>query len=255
MGAWELLTTLEEKVDPSRAALVVVDVQNDFFHEEGYLGKLGAPLGAIQAMVPPLRRLMDEARAAGVRVVHVISHHDEAYASPPLTEQKLRNGHNLTDPDGRQRKDAPYCLKGTFGADLYGVEALPGEEVVVKYRYSGFHGTNLDLLLRGWGIQTVILTGAATNVCVESTARDVYSHDYYLVFVSDCTATMSPDEHAYTLRHMDKYFGHVASSDELIAAWEAAAQRTDTMSSSSTGIPNGSEPIPTAERAWVPASP
>src|SRR5690606_31980863 len=57
MGAWELLTSLEQKVPPSRAAVVVVDVQNDFFHDDGYLGKLGAPLDAIQAMVPKLEQL------------------------------------------------------------------------------------------------------------------------------------------------------------------------------------------------------
>lgn len=218
MGAWELLTSLEQKVHPSRAAVVVVDVQNDFFHDDGYLGKLGAPLDAIQAMVPKLEQLLDAARQAGVPVIHVISYHDEAFASVVVTEQKLRNGHDLTE-DGRTRRDAPYCVRGTFGAELYGVKALPGEEVVVKLRYSGFQGTNLDLLLRSWGIQTVILAGAATNVCVESTARDVYSHDYYLVFLEDCTATMSPVDHEHTLKMIDTYFGQVAKSEDLIEAW------------------------------------
>lgn len=82
MGAWELPTGLEQKVHPSRTALVVVDVQNDFFHDEGDLGKLGAPLGPIQAMVPKLQSLLDAARQAGVPVVHVISYHDEQYAPP-----------------------------------------------------------------------------------------------------------------------------------------------------------------------------
>lgn len=222
MGAWEMLTSLEQKVHPSRAALVVVDVQNDFFHDEGFLGKLGAPLGAIQEMVPTLERLMESARQAGVPVVHVISHHDEQYASVVVTEQKVRNGHDLTE-DGRQRRDAPYCEKGTFGAELYGVKALPGEEVVVKLRYSGFEGTNLDLLLRSWGVQTVILTGAATNVCVESTARDVYSHDYYLVFVEDATATMSAEDHAHTLKMIDTYFGQVSPAEDVIGAWASGA--------------------------------
>lgn len=230
MGAHELLSSLEDKVLPERAALVIVDVQNDFFHEDGYLGKLGAPLHHIQAMVSQLKRLLDGARRAGVPVVHVISYHDEAYASVVVTEQKLRNGHDLME-NGRQRRDAPYCLRGTFGAELYELDILPSEEVVEKYRYSGFQGTNLDLLLRGWGVQTVILTGAATNVCVESTARDVYSHDYYLMMVSDCTATMDANDHAHALRIVDQYFGHVCSADEILAAWDrlrpaAAAAQT-----------------------------
>lgn len=139
-----------------------------------------------------------------------------------VTEQKLRNGHDLTE-DGRERRDAPYCVRGTFGAELYGVKALPGEQIVTKLRYSGFQGTNLDLLLRSWGTQTVILTGAATNVCVESTARDVYSHDYYLVFVEDFTATMSAGDHQYTLKMIDTYFGQVALADDLMTAWTSGA--------------------------------
>ena len=85
MAAWELVGSLEEKVHPSRAALVTIDVQNDFFHDDGFLGKLGAPLEHIQGIVPQLRRLLDGTRDAGVPVVHVISYHDEEYASVVVT--------------------------------------------------------------------------------------------------------------------------------------------------------------------------
>lgn len=214
----KLLRTLPEKVDPAHAVLVTVDVQNDFCHERGFLGSLGAPLGLVQAMVPRLGRLLDSARARGVPVMHVISHHDEEYASPVVTEQKLR--HNLPmELDGRQLKDAPYCLKGTWGAELYGIDARPGEEIVIKHRYSAFRGTNLDLVLRSRGIQTVILTGVATNACVESTGRDVYMHDYYLVFVDDATATTSQAAHAATLANIDQFFGQVATCDAIVGAW------------------------------------
>lgn len=220
MSAKELLTTLEQKVHPTRAALVLVDVQNDFVHEEGYLGKLGAPLDSVRAIVPKLNELMNSAREARVPIVHVISYHDEQYASVVVTEQKLRNGHDLVE-NGRQRRDAPYCVRGTFGSELYGVKALPGEEIVTKLRYSGFQGTNLDLLLRSWGIQTVILAGTATNVCVESTARDVYSHDYYLVFISDCTASTSQEAHSVTLGTVETYFGQVACANDIMASWSS----------------------------------
>jgi ureidoacrylate peracid hydrolase len=214
----ELLRTLTDKVDPTHAALVTVDVQNDFCHDAGFLGKLGAPMGLIQAMAPKLVRLLAAARRRGVPVIHVISHHDECYASPVVTEQKLRHGLPL-ELDGRPLKDAPYCLKGTWGAELYAIDARPGEEIVVKHRYSGFHNTNLDLVLRSRGIQTVILTGVATNACVESTARDVYMHDYYLVFVSDGTATTSQAAHDATLANMDQFFGEVADSAAIVQAW------------------------------------
>jgi ureidoacrylate peracid hydrolase len=227
-----LLRTLEDKTSPLNAALVTVDVQNDFCHERGFLGSLGAPMGLIQEMVPRLERLLVAARARGVPVVHVISHHDEIYASPVVTEQKLRHGLPM-ELNGRPLKDAPYCLRGTWGAELYGIAALPGEEIVIKHRYSGFHGTNLDLVLRSHGIQSVILTGVATNVCVESTGRDVYMHDYYLVFVGDCTAATSVPAHEATLASIEQFFGQVATSEQIIEAWGARA-------------PTGPEPVAAA---------
>ena len=218
----DLLRTLEDKTHPARAALVTVDVQNDFCHERGFLGALGAPMGLIQAMVPRLQRLLDAARSRGVPVIHVISHHDEEYASPVVTEQKLRHGLPM-ELDGRPLKDAPYCLKGTWGAELYGIDARPGEEIIVKHRYSAFRGTNLDVVLRSRGIQTVILTGVATNACVESTGRDAYMHDYYLVFVDDATATTSQAAHDATLANIDQFFGQVATCEAIAAAWDATA--------------------------------
>lgn len=221
----DLLRSLAEKVAPEHAALVTVDVQNDFCHSDGFLGKLGAPMHLIQAMVPGLAALIDSARAHRVPVIHVISHHDEQYASPVVTEQKLRHGLPM-EIDGRPMKDAPYCLKGTWGAELYGIDARPDEEIVVKHRYSAFHNTNLELVLRSRNIQTVILTGVATNACVESTGRDVYMHDYYLVFVSDGTATTSDAAHNATLANIDQFFGQVATADAITAAWAARGART-----------------------------
>jgi ureidoacrylate peracid hydrolase len=223
MAAHELLRDLSQKVDPSRAVVLTIDVQNDFFHDKGYMGRLGAPLGSIQGMVPKLQTFLAAARLAEVPVMHVVSHHDEQYASPVVTEQKLRNGHDLTS-DGRAMKDAAYCRQGTFGVEQYEIKALPGEEVIVKHRYNAFHGTNLDQMLRARGAQTVILTGAGSNACVESTAREVYSHDYYLVFLSDCTATTSDAVHQNTLATMDMFFGQVASSEEVMSAWQDAAR-------------------------------
>ncbi|MSQ18223.1 MAG: cysteine hydrolase [Betaproteobacteria bacterium] len=220
----DLLRTLEDKVAPGRAAVVTVDVQNDFCHDNGFLGKCGAPLHLVKAMLPRLVSLLDAARANAVPVIHVISYHDEEYASPVVTEQKLR--HNLPmELNGRKLRDAPYCLKGSWGAELTAIDARPGEEIVIKHRYSGFHGTNLDLVLRSRGIQTVILTGVATNACVESTARDTYMHDYYLVFVGDGCATTSQAAHDATLANIDQFFGEVATSNAIMATWAAKQAR------------------------------
>ncbi len=93
--------------------------------------------------------------------------------------------------------------------------------MVKKHRYSAFVDTDLDLVLRSLGVKTLIMTGVATNVCVESTARDGCFHDYYVVFLSDCTATNDgPAAQEATLENMRRHFGVVASADEVVAAWQ-----------------------------------
>ena len=78
----------------------------------------------------------------------------------------------------------------------------------------------LDTVLRQYGIKTVILTGVATNVCVESTARDAFAMDYYVVLLSDCTGTFSSQLQELTLLNVNQVFGTVCTSDEIVATWE-----------------------------------
>jgi len=95
--------------------------------------------------------------------------------------------------------------------------------IVSKHRYGAFEGTDLDLVLRSRGIRTVIMTGVATNVCVETTARQAFLKDYYVVFASDCSATFSQAAHDATLHNIDQFFGEVVTSEQIMACWPAAA--------------------------------
>ena len=81
------------------------------------------------------------------------------------------------------------CQEGTWGAELYGVRPEPGDQMITKNRYSAFINTNLDLNLRAQGIKTIITTGTSTDACVESTARDGFMLDYYVVFVDELPHT------------------------------------------------------------------
>lgn len=93
------------------------------------------------------------------------------------------------------------------------------EIALKKHRYRGFVNTELDLILRSREIKTVIMTGVATNVCVESTARDAFMGGYFVVMPSDCCATYSDAEQEATLANMRQYFGQVVRVDEVIASW------------------------------------
>lgn len=210
----DLLVTLAQKAAPGRAALVVVDVQNDFCADDGYFGKLGADVKAVQRMVPTLQRLIDHARTAGVLVVFVQAIYDPEYVSAPMRERNLRTG-----------REVRRCLTGTWGADFYGVKPRPGEPVVIKHRYSGIINTELDAVLKRHGVKSLLMTGVATDTCVESTARDAYFIDYYVTLVADCCGAFNEQDHLGALARFDRDYGPVVTAAEIIAGWERAAPR------------------------------
>jgi ureidoacrylate peracid hydrolase len=203
-----MLRTLEEKVDPANAALVVVDVQNDFCHDEGAFARMGRDVSVVRAMVPRLQELIDAARAAGVPVIFLAYTQSESTESEVTVEQRSRG-----------RAGLPYCREGTFGVELYQVAPKPGEHVIPKRRYSGFVGTDLDVILRSTGRRTLVMTGIATNGCVEATARDGFMFDYYVVMVDDCCSCYSAELHQATLTNCRDAWGVVATSDEVAAVW------------------------------------
>jgi ureidoacrylate peracid hydrolase len=216
-----MLTSLNEKVLPQHCALLLVDVQNDFAADGGAMHREGRDVSMAQAMVPRLGRLLEVARAAKVRVVWIRNVYNTGpnwYLSEVWLEQarRRRNGAYI---------DYPVCEPNEWNGDFYQIRPKPDEVVVTKHRYGAFESTDLDLVLRSQGVRTVIMTGIATNVCVETTARQAFLRDYYVVFVSDCTATYSQAQHEATLFNIDQFFGQVVTSQEVMACWQPATAR------------------------------
>jgi len=218
MSHVRMLRTLEEKIQPSHAALLVVDMQNDFCADGGLVSKDGRNLSEAQIMAKRLPILISAARKAGVRIVFircVYSSDRNIYMSDVWLEQAAR-----------KRKGGytsiPVCSDGSWEGDWYGdVRPEPGDIVVSKHRYSAFHNTDLDLILRSNGIRSVIITGVVTNVCVETTAREAFVRDYYVVVVDDGTAAYVPEDHVATLKNIDRFFGEVAAIKTLIDIWDS----------------------------------
>jgi ureidoacrylate peracid hydrolase len=200
--------TFDEKVAPSKTALLVVDVQNDFCSPDGVFGRAGNDLSMVEEIMPNLRALIDQARAAGVTVVFVRAIYDPVYLPPAWHERNARIGF-----------ETPRCIGGTWGSDFYGVQPQKGEVVIEKHRYSAFVDTELDAILRGLKIETVITTGVATNLCVESTARDAFMKGYYVALVDDACATYHKEHHAASLANISLGFGVVTTVGELSKAW------------------------------------
>jgi len=213
------LTTLAEKVRPERAALIVIDVQNDFCADGGMMDHEGADLSLVKAMAGRLPPLLEAARAAGVFVVfirNVYSTRDNWYLSEVWLEQAARRR-------GESYTRRPVCEAGEWNGDFYGdVRPLPGEPIVTKHRFDAFLNTDLETILRAHRIETLVLTGVATNVCVETTARAGFVRDYYIVLAADGTGTYSDEEQEAALKTIDKYFGEVVGVDDLVALWSGS---------------------------------
>jgi nicotinamidase-related amidase len=195
-------------LSPRSAALLVVDVQNDFCHQDGLFGKLGADLRGVQAAARRIEALLPAARRAGVPVLFVVMEHDAGTNSLAWTRRYPV-----------QRADA--CVAGTWGAELYTLRPEAGEPVVVKHRYSPFVGSNIEYLLRARERRSLLVTGVATNICVEAVLRDGFNLDYDVVLVEDCAGAYSERAHQSTVENTRAFLGRVATAETLLQHWAA----------------------------------
>lgn len=209
-------TEAKTKIDPDVATIVVVDVQNDFCHPEGKLAAHGGDVSACAEMADRLQVLLAAARGRGVPIVWIQTWRD---ASSNSDAWLARNSIYLEPGDERP---VGNCEKNTWGAEFYVVHPEPGEPVARKIRYNAFTGTELETLLRVIGRPSLLFTGVATNMCVESTLREALFREFHVTLVHDCCAGSSPQAHEATMENVRHGFGPVLSSDEILAAWSGA---------------------------------
>lgn len=214
------LGTLADKVRPPHTALLVIDMQNDFCASGGLISKDGRDISAAQALGERLPAFIASARAAGVMIVFIRCVY--------TTEQNFYLSDVWLEQAARKRKGGytriPVCRDGSWDGDYYGeVRPQAGDVIVTKHRYNAFHNTDLDLLLRSNGIRTVVLTGVVTNVCVETTARDAFVRDYYVVAVDDGCAAYVEQDHIASLSNIDRFFGEVSTIKQISAHWTGTA--------------------------------
>jgi ureidoacrylate peracid hydrolase len=166
-------------------------------------------------MIPRLKELCTHARTLGIPVIFVRTTHDETTSSSAWLRRK--------DQVGGER--FACCISNTWGAEFYEVQPAPQDVVVTKHRYSAFIGTNLRQILTAKMRDRLILTGVATNVCIESTARDGLMFDYHIVMVSDCTATTDDAAQLASEGNIRQNFGWVASAADILKAWDIGPGR------------------------------
>jgi len=211
-------------IRPAETALIIVDMQNAYASPGGYLDLAGFDISGAPAAIEKIGEAAAAARAAGMPVIFLQNGWDADYveAGGPGSP----NWHKSNALKTMRRKPelrGKLLAKGGWDYEL--VEALPpqpGDIVVAKPRYSAFFNTNLDSLLRARGIRSLVFTGIATNVCVESTLRDSFFLEYFSVVLHDATHHAGPDfSQKASLYNIEKFFGWVSSVGEFRAALAA----------------------------------
>jgi gluconolactonase len=174
----------DRKLNAKTTALIVQDLQNDIISEGGAFASSGAPAHAKkQNVVENVKNLAAAMRNAGAIVIHI--HYIVEPGAPGL---------KLNAPLFRGLAESKAVVRGTWGAaPTEGLEPQKGDIVVEKMRMNGFHGTKLETILQGYGIDSLVITGAWTNFSIEHTARHGADSGYDVVVATDGTSTVSDE--------------------------------------------------------------
>ncbi|QIG79868.1 pyrimidine utilization protein B [Stakelama tenebrarum] len=209
------------RVDPATTAVIVIDMQNAYASEGGYVDLAGFDISGAASVIGRISQVLDVARGAGMPVVFLQNGWDADYveAGGPGSPNWHKSNALKTM---RARPDLKGQLLARGGWDYELVDALkpqPGDIRVHKTRYSAFFNSQLDSILRSRGIRTIVFVGIATNVCVESTLRDGFHLEYFGVMLEDATHHLGPGYlQQASVYNVEKFFGWVSTVSDFCGA-------------------------------------
>ena len=208
-------------LDPKNTALIIVDMQNDFCHPDGFFSRIGDRMRTIglepklvQDSVGKMTELLETAREAGVFVVHtrVIRNEDVFHRVQTLHDILPTSYTVYPDPS-----EDVGLVPGTWGADTHSdLKPIKGEYLLDKRGFSSFYATDLEVVLRRRGIRTVVLAGTVTYVCVLHTAFDAHVRDFDVIVLDDGTASWAPELQQPVMRLVDLILGATMSVGEFL---------------------------------------
>jgi ureidoacrylate peracid hydrolase len=214
------------EIDCERTALIVVDMQNGFASKGGMFDLAGHDVSGAAPVIEANRHLIDVCRKAGIQVIYL-----QMSFKPDLSDgggPSSPNYHKeLALRTMRERPELAGKLLVDNTWDWQIVDALkprPGDIVVRKSRYSGFCQTDLERHLQAAKIRYLLFAGIATNVCVESTARDAFFHEFWPILIEDAMAHAGPDfTRQATLWNFEHVFGWVTTANDVLAVLQSEA--------------------------------
>jgi len=201
---------LSATLSSDRTALLVIDMQNGFCHPEGSFAGLGLDVSMTNDAIGGVRKLVDAARAAAVPIIYTRYVYRADYRDGGVLVQDLLPA----------LADTKSLAAGSWDADI--VDELTPEDddfIIDKNRYSAFYGTRIEPILTSLGIDSLVMCGVTTNMCVETSARDASQRDYRVFVVSDATGELDKERHEHALNTLGFGFGWVVGSDEVTRAW------------------------------------
>ena len=214
--------TKQLRVDLSKTACLVVDMQNDFCHPDGWLASIGVDVTPARQAIQPLQQLLPQLRQAQVPVVWLNwgNRPDLLNISAGLRHVYNPSGAGVGLGDPLPANGAPVLTQGSWAAAVVAeLEAQPQDIWVDKYRMSGFWDTPLDSILRNLGKTTLLLAGVNLDQCVMATLQDANFLGYDCILIHDCSATTSPDYCAQaTVYNVNQCFGFVTDSAAIATA-------------------------------------
>ena len=195
-------------LDKKKTACIVVDMQGGFLWDDGFMARFGLDITYLKKTVEPVRRVIQACRVAGVPIIFTRYILRPDYSDAGLFAEKFpgAKGEKAMFPDA-------------FDTDIdERLKPQPDDFIVDKTRYSAFYCTHMDVILRGLGVDTVIICGVTTEICVESTIRDAFFRDFKIIMVTDAVAAVDPKRHEGTLQTIEYGFGTLVTTDQLADA-------------------------------------
>lgn len=211
------------QIELEKTAVIVVDMQNCFISKGGMFDLSGIDISGAQKIIQPCRNVISAAQKRGCKIIYL----QHCY-NPDLSDSGGKNSPNWYKELGPTFFSKHPDLKdklnfdGTWGVNI--IEDLKPQEgsiIVRKQRFSGFAGTNLDIVLRTCNVKYLVFVGIATNICVESTIRDAFSLDYFPILISDAVSQAGADfTQEATVYNVKFAFGWVTDSKEFCKSLE-----------------------------------
>ena len=210
------------EIDPSKTAVIVIDMQNAYASPGGYLDLAGFDISGAAKVIANTKGVLEVARRAGVPVIYFQNGWDADYveAGGPGSPN-FHKSNALKTMRARPELHGQLLARGTWDYELVDeLKPQPGDIQLHKTRYSAFFNSQLDSILRSRGIRNLVFVGIATNVCVESTLRDGFHLEYFGVMLEDATHHLGPPEmQAATVYNVETFFGWVSTVSDFCGSF------------------------------------